>query len=255
MESSLPQRQPQNPVGQESTDEQLYAEKARIGRLSRIREVVFGTLDGLLVPVGVVSAVAGGTNNTSAVIIAGLAEAFAGALSMGAGEFISGRSEAQVQKTEVAKELREIRDNPEFELDEMAHLFRHEGVSAEDAKTMANLLVKYPNAYHKTMVEKELGLQINPDTVHINEALTMGVSYIIGSIFPLIAYFFLPIRTALPVSLALTVLALVIVGIIKGRLANINLVRSALEVVVVGTASALGGYFLGVVVPHLFGFK
>lgn len=250
MESSLPQNQ----APQELSDEQLYGEKGRIERLSRIREVVFGTLDGLLVPVGVVSAVAGGTNSTSAVIIAGLAEAFAGALSMGAGEFISGRSEAQVQKTEVAKELREIHDNPEYELDEMAQLFRHEGVATEDATTLANLLVKYPSAYHKTMVEKELGLQIDPDTVRIPEALTMGVSYIIGSIFPLIAYFFLPIKTALPVSLGLTVLALVAIGIIKGRLASINLVRSALEVVVVGTVSALGGYFLGSVIPHLFGF-
>ena len=250
MERSLPGNQ----AIQESTDEQLYAEKSRIARLSRIREVVFGTLDGLLVPVGVVSAVAGGTGSTSAVIVAGLAEAFAGALSMGAGEFISGRSEAQVQKIEVAKELQEIRDNPEFELHEMAHLLRHEGVSAADAETMAALLAKYPNAYHKTMVEKELGLQIDPDTVRIPEALTMGVSYIIGSIFPLISYFFLPIKFALPVSLVLTVLALVIVGVIKGRLASINLIRSALEVVVVGTVSALGGYFLGSVVPHLFGF-
>lgn len=250
MERSLPD----NRVTQESTDEQLFAEKTRIDRLSRIREVVFGTLDGLLVPVGVVSAVAGGTGSTQAVIIAGLAEAFAGALSMGAGEFISGRSEAQVQKSEVAKELQEIRDNPDFELREMAHLFRHEGVSADDAKTMADLLAKYPNAYHKTMVEKELGLQVNPDTIHLNQALTMGVSYIIGSIFPLIAYFFLPIRTALPISLALTVVALVAIGIIKGRLAEINLVRSALEVALVGTVSALGGYFLGSVIPHLFGF-
>lgn len=250
MDSSLPQDQ----ATQELSDEQLYGEKARIARLSRIRQLVFGALDGLLVPVGVVSAVAGGTGSTNAVIIAGLAEAFAGALSMGAGEFISGRSEAQVQKTEVEKELREIRENPAFELGEMAQLFRHEGVSAEDATTMANLLVKYPNAYHKTMVEKELGLQVDPDTVRIPEALTMGVSYIIGSVFPLVAYFFLPIPVALPVSLVLTVLALVIVGVIKGRLANINLVRSALEVVVVGAASALGGYLLGNVIPHLFGF-
>ena len=245
---------PGNQAIQESTDEQLYAEKARIGRLSRIREVVFGALDGLLVPVGVVSAVAGGTGDTRAVIVAGLAEAFAGALSMGAGEFISGRSEAQVHKTEVLKEIQEIRDNPEFELREMAHLFRHEGVSADDAETMAALLAKYPNAYHKTMVEKELGLQVDPDTVRIPEALTMGVSYIIGSIFPLVAYFFLPIMTALPVSLVLTVVALVAIGVIKGRLASINLLWSALEVVVVGVVSALGGYFLGSVVPHLFGF-
>lgn len=173
---------------------------------------------------------------------------------MGAGEFISARSEAQVQKTEVIKELREIRDNPAFELDEMARLLKHEGVSAEDAQTMADLLAKYPNAYHKTMVEKELGLQIDPDTVRVPQAVTMGVSYIIGSIFPLIAYFFLPISIALPVSLALTVVALVAVGIIKGRLASINLIRSALEVVIVGTVSAAGGYFLGAIVPKLFGY-
>lgn len=250
MESSAPQNQ----AAQEISDEQLYGEKSRIERLSRIREVVFGALDGLLVPVGVVSAVAGGTGDTRAVIVAGLAEAFAGALSMGAGEFISGRSEAQVQRTEVMKELQEIRDNPEFELREMAHLLRHEGMSAADAETMVALLAKYPNAYHKTMVEKELGLQIDPDTVRIPEALTMGVSYIIGSIFPLIAYFFLPIMTALPVSLVLTVVALVAIGVIKGRLAGINLLWSALEVVVVGVVSALGGYFLGTVVPHLLGF-
>lgn len=253
-ESTLERSAPQNQAAQEVSDEQLFGEKSRIERLGRIREVVFGALDGLLVPVGVVSAVAGGTGDTRAVIVAGLAEAFAGALSMGAGEFISGRSEAQVQRTEVMKELQEIRDNPEFELREMAHLLRHEGMSAADAETMAALLAKYPNAYHKTMVEKELGLQIDPDTVRIPEALTMGVSYIIGSIFPLIAYFFLPIMTALPVSLVLTVVALIAIGVIKGRLASINLLWSALEVVVVGVVSALGGYFLGTVVPHLLGF-
>ena len=83
----------------------------------------------------------------------------------------------------------------------------------------------------------------------------MSASYLVGSFFPLIAYFFLPpIQQALVVSILLTILALVIVGVIKGRLANLNLFRSALEVVVVGTASALGGYLLGVVIPHLFGF-
>jgi predicted membrane protein (TIGR00267 family) len=82
----------------------------------------------------------------------------------------------------------------------------------------------------------------------------MGVSYIAGSIFPLIAYFFLPVQRALPVSIGLTVLALIIIGIVKGKLANLQLVGSALEVVVVGAFSAGGGYLLGVVVPRLFGY-
>ncbi len=104
------------------------------------------------------------------------------------------------------------------------------------------------------MVEKELGLQPEVDTVKIPEALTMGISYIVGSIFPLIAYFFLPVPVALPVSLALTVVALVVVGVIRGRLASINLIKSSLEIVVVGAASALGGYLLGTLIPRIFGY-
>src|SRR5215831_7543301 len=122
----------------------LFAEKERIDRLSRIRQLVFGSLDGLLVPLGVVSGVAGGTGSTKAVIIAGIAEAFAGALSMGAGEYISGRSEAQVQLTEVNKELDEIRRDPEYELREMALLLEHEGISTADARQIADTLARYP---------------------------------------------------------------------------------------------------------------
>src|SRR6202158_5162373 len=98
----------------------ILGEKERVEKRGRIRQFVFGSMDGLLVPLGVVSGVAAGTGSTKAVIVAGLAEAFAGALSMGAGEFISGRSEGQVQLSEVRKELDEIRDDPKFELREMA---------------------------------------------------------------------------------------------------------------------------------------
>ena len=56
----------------------LFVERTRIEQLGRIRQLVFGSLDGLLVPLGVVSAVAGGTHNTQAIIVAGVAEAFAG---------------------------------------------------------------------------------------------------------------------------------------------------------------------------------
>ena len=161
------------------TIEDVLNEKERVSRLSRIRQFIFGTLDGLLVPVGVVSAVAGGTGSTRAVIIAGIAESFAGALSMGAGEFISGRSEAQVQKAEVAKEMKAIHEYPEFEFQEMIELFEHEGVSKEDAKQIAEILQNYQQSYNKTMVEKELGIEMQPDTVRLPEAFTMGISYII----------------------------------------------------------------------------
>jgi predicted membrane protein (TIGR00267 family) len=135
----------------------------------------------------------------------------------------------------------------------MMELFEHEGVSKEDAKHLSEILQRYQQAYSNTMVEKELGIEMQPDTVRLPEAFTMGISYIIGSIFPLIAYFFFPIPIAFPLSLCLTVLALIIIGIIKGKLAELNLFRSTIEIVLVGILSAGGGYILGTVVPKLFG--
>jgi VIT1/CCC1 family predicted Fe2+/Mn2+ transporter len=99
--------------------EETLNEKKRVARLSRIRQFVFGSLDGLLVPLGVVSGVAGGTGNIKAVIVAGLAEAFAGAISMGAGEFLSGRAEAQLHQAEVRIELEKIYRSPAYELQEL----------------------------------------------------------------------------------------------------------------------------------------
>ena len=234
----------------------LFAERDRIARLSRVRELVFGSLDGLVVPLGVVSGVAGGIGDSRAVIVAGIAEAFAGALSMGAGEFIASRSEAQVHVTEVDKELEEMRTNPEYEKRELVEIYKQQyGLGAEDAERIVETLARYPRAYQTDMVAKELGIPtLDPETVETSGALTIGASYLIGSVFPLISYFIFPVQVAFPLSLILTFVALVGIGVIKGKLASMNLVRSIVEIVVVGCVSAGGGYVLGTLVPRLFGY-
>ncbi len=234
--------------------ENLRTEKSRVEKLSRIRQIVFGSLDGLLVPLGVVSAVAGGTGNSKAVIVAGLAEAFAGALSMGAGEFISGRAEAQVHKAEVQHELDEMDENPRYEFNEMVQILKNEGVTHDDALVIVEKLTKNPQAYAKTMVEKELGLDIAPSTVRIADSLAMAGSYIVASIVPLVAYFFLPINKAFVVSLLLSILFLILIGIVRGKLAKVDLLISIAEILGIGIVSGLGGYYLGVWVPKIFGY-
>lgn len=242
-----------NSIDNEKVEEAL-GEKKRIERLSRVRQIIFGSMDGLLVPLGVVSGVAGGTGSTKAVIVAGLAEAFAGALSMGVGEYISGETEAQVQQAEINKEVKQIQQNPAYELQELVAILESEGVRPEDATVIATRLQRNPQSYVKTMVEKELGLDVEPETVKIPEALTIGISYIIASIVPLIAYFFLPISAAFWVSLVLTLLVFITIGVIKGKLGHISLIKSVLQVLIVGTISGMGGYFLGQWIPHLFGY-
>ncbi len=171
---------------------------------------------------------------------------------MGIGELIAARAEAQVHATEIENERTELGLSPAFEQDELAQFFVYEGVEPDDAVSLAAILVKYPEAYAKTMVEKELGVRFVSATVRIPESLTMALSYAIASIFPLIAYFFLPIPQALPLSLVLTCLALIVVGAIKGKLASLRLLPSVLEIVGVGALSGIGGYVLGSLVPHIF---
>jgi len=229
-------------------------EKNRVARLNRIRQFVFGSLDGLLVPLGVVSGVAGGTGNIKAVIVAGLAEAFAGAISMGAGEYLAGRAEAQVQQAAVNEELEQIRRHPAYELQELIFILESEGVKSEDAIVIAKRLHANPEAFARTMVEKELGLAVKQETVRIGDSVTMGLSYMAASIVPLISYFFLPLGEAFITSIVLTIMVLAGIGIVRGRLAKINLLISALEVVVVGIVSGIGGYFLGSWLPKLLGY-
>jgi len=136
----------------------------------------------------------------------------------------------------------------------MTHLLMAEGVNAKDAELVATTLARYPDAYAKTMVEKELGILHLPEAVRIPEAATIAASYLVAAAIPLLSYFFLPINAAFGVSLGVTLLALIAIGAYKGRLAKLDIARSIGEVVAVGAVSGIGGYLLGAVLPHLFGY-
>ena len=233
--------------------EKLFAEKERIAGRGRIRQFMFGSLDGLLVPLGVVSGVAGGTSNSKIVVVAGVAEAFAGALSMGAGEYLSGKSERQVQAAAIRDEEEEIVAIPDVERLEIELLFEREGLSHDDASVVADKVTGSHRSWVNTMVEKELGLSAEPGSNALRGSLAMSASYLLASLVPLGPYLFLAVRPAFVVSVLLTIVALIVIGLIKGRLAEMSIWRSVLEVVVIGLAAAGGGYLLGTLIPHLIG--
>lgn len=104
------------------------------------------------------------------------------------------------------------------------------------------------------MVEKEFGIDPTPQTAKVAEGMTMGISYIIASIVPLVAYFFLPIGSAFVVSLGLSFVFLVVLGLFRGKMVKTNLLVSAVEIVIIGSISGVGSYLLGTFLPKVFGF-
>jgi VIT1/CCC1 family predicted Fe2+/Mn2+ transporter len=233
--------------------EHSLGEAARIGRLSRIREFVLGAQDGLLVPLGVVTGMAAAHPARSLIIVAGLAEAVAGAISMGGGSYLASQAEEQLYASEIAAEGREIDEFPERETEELAIVLEREGLSRKQAESVARGLASNPNVFLRTKVEKELGLSPDAGGAALGDALVVGATYLGAAIVPLWPYFLFSLNVALGISLSCTLLALFSVGVAKGQITRLSLLRSGLQVMIVGSISAGVGFAIGHLVTALSG--
>lgn len=240
-----------HPTSGEALRTRVLGERKRISKLSRIREVVLGFQDGLLVPLAVVTGLAGAAVSSTIVVVGGLAELAAGALSMGTGAFLSSQAENQLYRTEAEDEEEETRDHPEVERLELEILLEDEGLSGQDAKVASERIARSESSFNKTKVEKELGFSYEETKTAGKDALVVGLTYGGAAFVPLWPYLLWRVPLALPISLSVTALALFDLGLVKGKVVRTALLRSGLEVLLVGGASAILGYLVGVVVPQM----
>jgi vacuolar iron transporter family protein len=187
----------------------------------------------------------------SLIVVAGLAEAVAGAISMGGGSFLASQAEEQLYRSEIASEGQEIEEFPERETAELAVVLEREGLPREQAESVARGLATNPNVFLRTKVQKELGLSPDTGGAALGDAVVVGATYLGAAIVPLWPYFFFSLHVALAISLACTLVALFAIGVAKGRITRLSLLRSGLQVVIVGSVSAGVGYAIGHLVTTL----
>ena len=226
-------------------------ERGRVANLGRLREVVFGAQDGILSTVALVTSVAVAVENTSVVLVAGLAAAFAGMVSMGTGAFLGSRAELDVQRSEIAREAAELEHHPAEELAELVVIFQREGHTYAEAQEMANAISLDKDLWLRTLVEKELGISMDETTSPIKDALAMGTSFILAAIIPIIPYLFLDGGAAISVSVTAALLGLLALGAGKGRLVQKSPLWQGLEILGIGALAAGVGYALGDIIPRL----
>lgn len=203
-------------------------------------------------PLGVVTGLAGAAVGTTAVIVGGVAEAAAGALAMGTGAYLSSHAENQLIASEIADQRAEVLDHPELEQLELQVLFQEEGLSEADAHTASEAIGHSVDVLVKTKIEKELGLPFRDTETARGDGYVVGTSYAVAALIPLWPYFFFSMHVALALSLVATGCALFALGVLKGRVTRLAVVRSGLQVLVVGGLSAGIGYLIGGLGPHLF---
>lgn len=232
-------------IAEAHIDDHVELEAERIGRLSRIRELVLGFQDGLLVPLGVVSGMAAANPGRSVILVAGLAEAVAGSIAMGGGAYLASEAEERLYRAEIAHEAEEIRDEPEREMAELAIILEREGLPAESAAQVARGLAAHPDVFLRTKVQKELGIPADVGGAALGDATVVGAAYAGAAVIPLWPYFVFSVTTALWVSIACTLIALFSLGVVKGRVARQPAWIAGPQVMVIGGLSAAVGYGIG----------
>lgn len=204
-----------------------------------VRDIVIGMSDGLTVPFALAAGLSGAVDATAIVVTAGFAEIAAGSIAMGLGGYLAARTDAEHFASEKLREQREVIELPEHETAEVVEVFQGYGLSAEQiAPIVAAMQANHPR-WVDFMMRFELGLE-EPDPKRARvSAATIAGSYIAGGLIPLSPYILIPnISTALPVSVAVTLIALFVFGWIKARFTGIRPLRGAIQTVAIGGLAA-----------------
>ena len=211
-----------------------------------VADAIYGVNDGLGAVFGIVSGVAGATNNQQHyILVSGLAGMLASSLSMGAGAYLANKSEREIYEAEIAREKAEVEENPEEEIEEMSLFYQLQGFAPEDAQRMAERLAEQPEQLVQAMAQNELGLSQhhfpNPWTSSFSAALSTAI----GAFIPIIPFFFMSGFSAVVAAFIISILAHFAVGAVKSLITIRSWWASGLEMTIVGVIEAVVTYGLG----------
>ncbi|WP_328870410.1 VIT family protein [Streptomyces sp. NBC_00287] len=185
-------------------------------RLNWLRAAVLGANDGIVSTAGLVVGVAGATDDRAALLTAGLAGLLAGSMSMAAGEYVSVSTQRDSEKAALAVEKRELREQPEAELEELTELLEGRGLSREVAREAAEQLTARDAL--KAHARVELGIDPDALTNPWHAAWASFFAFTAGALLPLLAIVLPPSAARVPVTVASVLAALVLTGWSSARL-------------------------------------
>lgn len=221
---------------------------------SNIRAAVFGVNDGLVSNMSLILGIAGANASPHFIILAGVAGLLAGAFSMGAGEYISVRSQREVFEYQIAIEKQELEEYPDEEMEELSLIYQARGVPVKEADQLAKLMIDNPETGLNALAREELGLNPEDMVSPIGAMLFSFFSFAIGAAIPLLPFIIMGNHTfSLYVSMAITAVTLFLIGATLSLFTNRHPIllglRMTLVGVIAGSVTFLIGKYLGVTIP------
>lgn len=220
------------------------------------KEIIYGGIDGIVTTFAVVAGFAGAAMSTDItaqfsfliVLLFGLANLFADAASMGLGNFLSVRSEKDLYAAKREKEIALLRAQPDAEIADTIKIMVDKGFSVEDAQTMAHIYKTNEDYWTDFMMQHDLEMSDPRGENEIFTGLATFLSFLVFGSIPLLPFMLQSEGSALIAfffSSLGTLVALVMLGLLKWRVIGTKLIPSLAEVILVGGTAAVLAYIVG----------
>jgi VIT1/CCC1 family predicted Fe2+/Mn2+ transporter len=224
-------------------------------RSGSVRAAIFGISDGLVSNTALVMGFAGSGVDRGIVLFSGIAGLLAGAFSMAAGEYVSVASQRDLFRREIEMEAQELRDKPEEERRELELIYRAKGLDRETAHRAADHIMADPKTALDTLAREELGLDPGELGSPIRVAFSSFAAFAIGAAVVVLPYLFTGGLLALGIAVALSAIAMLVVGGLVGRFSGRGVVPGALRQLIVGVAAAGVTFIIGSLINHFTGLS
>ena len=224
-----------------------HPERHRSDRVGWLRASVLGANDGIVSIAGIVVGVAASGAGHAAILTAGIAGTVASAMSMAAGEYVSVQTQADTEAADLAVERRELREEPDEELAELASIYRKRGLEPALAHAVAEQLTRHDAlAAH---ARDELGITDTLRARPLQAALSSAVSFCGGAALPMAAAALAPHAVVQQAVAVATLAGLLLSGGIAAGLGGASVPRGAIRVAFWGALAMVAANLVG----RLFG--
>lgn len=206
----------------------VHSETHKVTRLGWLRAAVLGANDGLLSTASLMIGVASADSSYRAILVSGIAGLVAGAMSMAAGEYVSVSSQSDSEMADIARERRELREDPESEGQELAGIYVKRGLDRALARQVAEQLMAHDAlAAH---AQDELGISDTTAARPVEAALTSAGSFAVGAALPFFTALLTPTHDTAPAIGLVSLVSLAVLGAIGAKAGGAPIVKASVRV-------------------------
>lgn len=223
-----------------------HMEHHNIENIGWLRAAVLGANDGIVSTASLIVGVASASSSQETIILSGVAGLVAGAMSMAAGEYVSVSSQADSEKANLKKEMKELQENPEFEKEELTQIYVERGLSLDLAKKVAEQLMSKDAL--KAHARDELGITDYSAANPIQAAVASAASFSIGAALPLLIVFIAPLKNIVYSVSAASLFFLMFLGFVAAKAGGAKALRGVIRVAFWGAFAMAATAVIG----HLF---